>query len=174
MFDAVNVNRLTLWLGLGKRVHERCSSEDHSQRSQTNERQTPDEKIRILRQADGKRTILEICAKNNISEQTFHRWKKEFGLLDVKQAKRLKELEAENTRLKRIVADQVPGMGIIQEALEKRGIRGRRLRALSPGSDAPDEKSADTSSYIARRIGMRRKNRMHGKNGRERRFGVTR
>ena len=119
MFDAVNVNRLTLWLGLGKRVHERCSSEDHSQRSQTNERQTPDEKIRILRQADGKRTILEICAKNNISEQTFHRWKKEFGLLDVKQAKRLKELEAENTRLKRIVADQVLGMEIIQEALEK-------------------------------------------------------
>jgi hypothetical protein len=38
----------------------------------------------------------------------------------VKQAKRLKELEAENTRLKRIVADQVPGMEIIQEALEKK------------------------------------------------------
>ena len=51
---------------------------------------------------------------NNISEQTFHRWKKEFGLLDVKQAKRLKELEAENTRLKRIVADQVLGMEILQ------------------------------------------------------------
>ena len=61
-------------------------------------RRTPEEKIRILRQADGERTILEICAENNISEQTFHRWKKEFGLLDVKQAKRLKELEAENTR----------------------------------------------------------------------------
>ena len=72
-----------------------------------------------MRQAEGKRTILEICAENNISEQTFHRWKKEFGLLDVKQAKRLKELEAKNTRLKRIVADQGPGMEIIQEALEK-------------------------------------------------------
>ncbi len=83
-------------------------------------RRTTEEKIRILRQADGERTILEICAENNISEQTFHRWKKEFGLLDVKQAKRLKEREAENTRLKRIVADQVPGMEIIQEALEKK------------------------------------------------------
>ena len=83
-------------------------------------RRTTEEKIRILRQADGERTILEICAENNISEQTFHRWKKEFGLLDVKQAKRLKELEAENTRLKRIVADQVLGMEIIQEALEKK------------------------------------------------------
>ena len=83
-------------------------------------RGTTEEKIRILRQAHGERTILEICAENNISEQTFHRWKKEFGLLDVKQAKRLKELEAENTRLKRIVADQVLGMEIIQEALEKK------------------------------------------------------
>ena len=83
-------------------------------------RRTTEEKIRILRQADGERTILEICAANNISEQTFHRWKKDFGLLDVKQAKRLKELEAENTRLKRIVADQVLGMEIIQEALEKK------------------------------------------------------
>jgi putative transposase len=83
-------------------------------------RRTTEEKIRILRQADGERTILEICAENNISEQTFHRWKKEFGLLDVKQAKRLKELEAENTRLKRIVADQVLGMEIIQEALERK------------------------------------------------------
>ena len=83
-------------------------------------RRTTEEKIRILRQADGEPTILEICGENNISEQTFHRWKKEFGLLDVKQAKRLKELEAENTRLKRIVADQVLGMEILQEALEKK------------------------------------------------------
>jgi len=108
-----------MWLSLGKLVHELSSSEDLSQRSQTNKRQTPDKKIRILRQADGERTILGICGENNSSEQTFHRSKKEFGLLDVKQAKRLKDLEVENTRLKRIVADQVPGMEIIQEALEK-------------------------------------------------------
>ena len=42
-----------------------------------------EEKIRILRQADGEPTILEICGENNISEQTFHRWKKEFGSLRV-------------------------------------------------------------------------------------------
>lgn len=81
-------------------------------------RRATEEKIRILRQADGGRTILEVCTENNISEQTFHRWKKEFGLLDVKQAKRLKELEAENRRLKRMVADQLLGMEILQEALE--------------------------------------------------------
>lgn len=83
-------------------------------------RRTLEEKIRILRQADGNRTILSVCDEHNISEQTFHRWKKELGLLDVKQARRLKELEAENKRLKRIVADQVLGMEILQEALEKK------------------------------------------------------
>ena len=83
-------------------------------------RRTVEEKVRIFRQADGERTILEICDEHNISEQTFHRLKKEFGLLDVKQPKRLKELEEENGRLKRIVADQVLGMEILQEALEKK------------------------------------------------------
>ena len=83
-------------------------------------RRSLEEKIRILRQADGEKTILDICQENNISEQTFHRWKKELGLLDVKQAKRLKELEAENRRLKRMVADQLLGMEILQEALEKK------------------------------------------------------
>lgn len=83
-------------------------------------RRTVEERVRILRQADSGKTILEVCRENNISEQTFHRWKKELGLLDVKQAKRLKELEAENNRLKRIVADQVLGMEILQEAIEKK------------------------------------------------------
>ena len=83
-------------------------------------RRTTEEKVRILREADGTRTILEVCDEHNISEQRFHRWKKELGLLDVKQAKRLKELEAENRRLKRMVADQLLGMEILQEALEKK------------------------------------------------------
>lgn len=83
-------------------------------------RKTLEEKVRILRQADGDRTILEVCDEHNISEQTFHRWKRELGLLDVRQAKRLKDLEAENKRLKKIVADQVLGMEILQEAIEKK------------------------------------------------------
>ena len=83
-------------------------------------RKTLEEKVRILREADGSKTIVEVCDEHNISEQTFHRWKKELGLLDVKQAKRLKELEAENRRLKTIVADQMLGMEILQEAIEKK------------------------------------------------------
>lgn len=83
-------------------------------------RRSIEEKIRILRQADGERTILAVCQDNNISEQTFHRWKKELGQLEVRQAKRLKELEDENRRLKRMVADQLLGMEILKEALEKK------------------------------------------------------
>lgn len=79
-----------------------------------------EEKIRILRKADGPMTVLQVCDENNISEQTFYRWKKELGLLEVKQARRLKDLEAENRRLKKIVADQLLGMELLQEALEKK------------------------------------------------------
>lgn len=83
-------------------------------------RKTLEEKVRILRAADGNKTILEVCDEHNISEQTYHRWKRELGLLDVKQAKRLKALETENRRLKKIVADQMLGMEILQEAIEKK------------------------------------------------------
>ena len=83
-------------------------------------RHTTEERIRILRKADRGKSILDVCREHNISEQTFHRWKREFGMMEISQAKRLKELEKENARLKKIVADQVLGMEILQEALEKK------------------------------------------------------
>ena len=54
--------------------------------------------------AEGK-TIAEACKQLTISEQTYHRWKKRYGGLRKDEAKRLKELEKENSRLKKIVAD---------------------------------------------------------------------
>ena len=83
-------------------------------------RHQTEEKIRILRQADAGKSVLDVCREHKISEQTFYRWKKEFGMLEVSQARRLKELERENARLKRIVADQMLGMEVLQEALEKK------------------------------------------------------
>ena len=83
-------------------------------------RHTTEEKIRILREADTGTSVQTLCREHQISEQTFYRWKKEFGMLEVNQAKRLKELERENARLKRIVADQLLGMEILQEVLEKK------------------------------------------------------
>ncbi len=50
-------------------------------------RYTTEEKIRMLRQADKGKTILEACRENNLSEQTFHHWKREYGMIDVNQAK---------------------------------------------------------------------------------------
>ena len=82
-------------------------------------RYTTEEKIRMLRQADKGKTILEACRENNISEQTFHRWKREFGMIDVDQAKRMKEL-FEDARLKRMLADKMLGIEILQETLEKK------------------------------------------------------
>lgn len=55
------------------------------------------DKIRMLQEADTGRSITELCREKNISEATFRRWKREFGLMDVNEAKRLKALEYENT-----------------------------------------------------------------------------
>ena len=84
-------------------------------------RYTTEEKIRILREADGpRRKIQEVCRERQISEQTFHRWKREFGMLEVDQAKRFKELQKENSRLKRMLADELLGKELLKEALEKK------------------------------------------------------
>jgi putative transposase len=74
-------------------------------------RHTPAQVIRKLREADrllgeGK-TIPEVARALEVSENTYHRWRNQFGGMKADDAKRLKELERENARLKRIVADQV-------------------------------------------------------------------
>ena len=60
-------------------------------------------------------TIALACKKISVSEQTYYRWRKEYGGLRVDQAKRLKELEKENARLKKIVADQSLDISILKE-----------------------------------------------------------
>jgi putative transposase len=71
-------------------------------------RYTTEDKIRILREADGgERTIQAICQVANVLEVTFHRWKKKFGHMDVNEARRLKELERENTELKKMPAASI-------------------------------------------------------------------
>lgn len=84
-------------------------------------RHTTEQKIRILRQGErGGTTITDVCRDHQISEQTFHRWKREFGMLEVDQAKQLKELKKENARLKRMLADEMLGKELLKEALEKK------------------------------------------------------
>jgi putative transposase len=73
-------------------------------------RHTPEQIIRKLREADrmlgeGK-TVPELAKALEISENTYHRWRNQYGGMKANDAKKLKELERENARLKRIVADQ--------------------------------------------------------------------
>jgi putative transposase len=60
-------------------------------------------------------TAGEVCRHLNISEQTYYRWRKEYGGLEVDQARRLKQLEVENAKLKRLVADQALDLAILKE-----------------------------------------------------------
>jgi len=84
------------------------------------DRHTTEQIIRILREADGgtKKTD-EICRANNISAQTFYRWKAKFGGMDLKEAQRLRDLERENTELKKLLADQMLKARALEIALEK-------------------------------------------------------
>jgi transposase-like protein len=59
--------------------------------------------------------VAEVCRNLGISEQTYYRWRKEYGGMKLDQAKRLKELEKENTRLKKIVADLSIDNSILKE-----------------------------------------------------------
>lgn len=76
--------------------------------------------ITMLREAEVKQSqgvsIREICKQLAITDQTYYRWRKEYGGLKVDQAKRLKDLERENARLKKVVADQVLDLAILKEA----------------------------------------------------------
>lgn len=78
--------------------------------------------IRTLRQAEvmiheGK-SITEVCRTLSISDSTYYKWRKEYGGMQVSQAKRLKELERENGRLKKAVADLTVDKLILQEVVQ--------------------------------------------------------
>jgi putative transposase len=79
-----------------------------------------EEKIRILREADGDRSIVEVCREHNISEVTFHRWKRQFGQMEVNEAKRMKELERENSELKKMLADSLLKNRVLEAICEKK------------------------------------------------------
>ena len=82
----------------------------------------PEQIIHMLREAEVKlaagSTTPEMCRTLGISEQTYYRWRKEYGGMQVSQARKLKDLERENARLKRLVADQALDKAILEEALK--------------------------------------------------------
>jgi len=86
-----------------------------------NRRHTPEQIIRKLREADqllaGGATVADAVRQLGVSEQTYHRWRNQYGGMKVDDAKRLRELEKENTRLKKIVGDQALDIDMLKEIL---------------------------------------------------------
>ena len=71
-------------------------------------RHSEEQIIRILREAESRELpIKDVCRLHNITEQTLYRWRNKYGGMDVAEARRLKELESENGKLKRMVAEQM-------------------------------------------------------------------
>ena len=73
-----------------------------------------------LRQAESGTTVAEVCRKMGISEATFYNWKKKYCGLGVSELRRLKQLEEENARLKRMVADLSLDKLMLQEVIQKK------------------------------------------------------
>jgi putative transposase len=85
-------------------------------------RHSPEQIIRKLREAEADlaagQTIAQVCQKLAVSEQTFHRWRNQYGGMRADEAKRLKELEQENARLKRLVAELSLDKQMLQEVVK--------------------------------------------------------
>ena len=78
--------------------------------------------VQVLQEAESTQSKAAVCRKHGISEQTYYRWKKQYQGMTVSESRRLKQLEQENTRLKRLVADQALANEALRESLAKRGL----------------------------------------------------
>ena len=74
----------------------------------------------MLREAEAGAKVPELCRRNGISEATYYNWKARYGGMDVSQLRRLKELETENARLKRMYADLSLTHHALQEVVAKK------------------------------------------------------
>jgi putative transposase len=74
--------------------------------------------VGILQEADANGVaIRDVCSRHGLSEQTFYRWRRRYGAMQVDEVKRLRELEAENARLKRLLAESALEIDAIREVL---------------------------------------------------------
>jgi putative transposase len=82
---------------------------------------TEEQIIRILREAEmpGEQ-VRDVCRKHGIAEQTFYRWRRRYGALEVAETVRLRQLERENARLKKLVAERDLELEVLKELLAKK------------------------------------------------------
>jgi len=75
--------------------------------------------IGILKQVESGRTAVEVCRENGVGESTYYKWKSKYGGLEVNEVRRLKSLEDENSRLKRLLAEAILDNAALKEVLSK-------------------------------------------------------
>src|SRR3954470_16761283 len=85
----------------------------------------------VLKQAEDGSAVAEVCRKAGISEATFYNWRKKYAGLLPSEMKRLRQLEEENSKLKRIVADLSLDKAMLQDVLSKKALRPGRSESLS-------------------------------------------
>ncbi len=83
-------------------------------------RYTESQIFQILKEAESGVPVAEVCRKHGMSDATFYKWRAKYGGMDTSSMKRLKELEEENARLKKMYAEEKLKAEIIQEAMEKK------------------------------------------------------
>jgi putative transposase len=81
---------------------------------------TEEQIIGFLREAEAGLAVAELCRRHGFSEASYYLWRSKFGGMNVSDAKRLKELESENTRLKRLLAESMLENEVTKEALRKK------------------------------------------------------
>ncbi|EJC80809.1 Transposase [Rhizobium leguminosarum bv. trifolii WSM2297] len=84
------------------------------------QRFTEEQIIGVLKEQEAGATAADLCRKHGISEATFYNWKAKYGGMEVSEAKRLKALEDENARLKKLLAEQMLDAAALRELLAKK------------------------------------------------------
>ena len=86
----------------------------------TKDKFTPEQVVRMLREADtGEKTVTDICREKGITKNTFYAWKKKYGGMEAGETRRLKELERENSRLKKLLAERDLEVDVLKEIAKK-------------------------------------------------------
>ena len=115
-----------------------------------------DQMVRILREADNE-SVPKVAKRHGVSEQTIYTWRKRYGELEVADVRRLRELEAENARLKKMVAERDLEIDVMKEIAKKSGERpgstpsgGVSSRPCSSAPSSPCSSAAGCSTPYAR------------------------